>query len=1732
MQEVGELYDTLIGDTLKTEPPKVQFYSTVTTQQLHHAKDFEAHYWRQNLESPVWFYQGFSNMLRSDSGKNAIVLEIGPHSALAGPIKQIYRTLNASNPYVSAMTRSSNGLLDFLSCVGELYCHGANVKYPLPRVKPKALHDLPLYPWRHAESWWSESRVMKASRFQKFPPHDLLGVRTVESSDLEPVWRNVLRLGNASWIRDHCVGPDIVFPAAGYIAIAGHAVWQMTGLDDFTVQDLSFKKAMVLDEKESSEIITRFQPHRLTDSLNSGSFEFSIQSYNGKNWTQHCTGLVVGGRHSSAPEPEMTSYSRVVDSRRWYRAMSRVGLRYGPRFVGLKGITAGVSGSSASTFVEDNKEETESPYTLHPTTIDYVLQSCLVAMHQGEPRSLQNAALPSYIEQMYVGGCIPGQSIHINTLAHDQTTDACGMAGDTLILSLKGLEFTILDSTEGEEGPEYDTVQLVWKPHLDFVDPTTLVKPAHEAELLSVNALIERMFLLCIIDVNEDIKEIPPAHPHLGVYREWMSKQLAEARNKGSPLVSDAKDLFSLSSRERKELIQDLLRSHTEGTMIPGSRILFRCYSHLSSIFKGDTEPLELMRRDGLLGQFYDCLQNKHEYATFLQLLGHLRPRMNVLEIGAGTGGLTAKILPFLQTEDGEELYQEYTYTDISSGFFVDAKERFHDCSRIRYSVLDISKDPIQQGFSVGQYDLIIASNILHATPFLSETLKNVKTLLKSDGRLLLQELCPVSNWVNFIFGLFSGWWLGKSDGRVDEPYISPAEWDIRLREAGLTGVDASALDADYPYQLNAMLIAKPACPVLEAKPVTLLCIDPSHATVESIHQHLNLNGFKVDLVKWGENLPESRDIVFLLDVEKPYFDGIGEEALAAFLHTVKEHSASSFLWVTQSAQIKPQDPRFAQVLGMARTLRSELGISFATLEMQEFGPVSQEAIREVLSKIQERTTDKAPVSEFDPDQEFAWSEGAIHVGRMQWLSVSKALEQVGGTTSAATLDISRPGLLNTLRWVAQPTRPLLCDEVRVKTMSVSMNFRELLVAMGVVPKPVGQGMVGTDSAGVVTAIGSNVKKLSIGDRVMAISVESSSYTTELQVSSRFCTRIPDNCSFEDASTLPTVYLTVLRTLREKANLRRGQTILIHSAAGGVGIAAIHYAQSVAATVYATVSSPEKVAFLIHELGVAKENIFYSRDNCFLDDVMTVTRGRGVDIVLNSLSGEQLHASWKCVAQGGSMIEIGKRDLLGRGQLAMNPFLANRSYIGVDVATLPLIEPEWVEEHMSVIVDMYEQGVIQSIHPVTSFPAREIESAFRHLQKGQHIGKLLIEFSGCPNLPLAPSKPKAEFRADGAYLLVGGMRGIGASISRWMVSNGARNVIFFSRSAGERDEDKALVRQLFDMGCQVLTFAGDVTDLETVRRVVSSAPVQIVGVLQLAMVLADTGIMDMNIERWNTAVKPKVTGTWNLHEALPSDLDFFVMTSSLSGIFGIYGQANYASANTFLDAFAQFRQSKGLAASTVDLGVVDEIGWVSQNASIHRQVVQQMSTSISEESLLDCLYLAILRSRPSKELHKQTLYGFQAQNQLLHGILSKSGVPKGQIMWKRDPRTALSRIHHEKEENGVEASETKNSGLKGFLSIVQDNPETLNDALSIEVVAREIARQVTLYTMRDVDQEVDLSLSLQNFGVDSLVSIELRNWWKQAFGADVTVLQLMNGGSLMGLGQKAVEQLKQKHLKT
>ncbi|KAE8368553.1 hypothetical protein BDV27DRAFT_153933 [Aspergillus caelatus] len=1734
MKEVGDLYHDLIANHLHPKEPLIPFFSTVTDTVQQKASQFGARYWQRNLESPVLFYQACKRILQREELRDCIHLEIGPHSALAGPLRQIFVEQNASNPYLSVLKRDGDGRTSFLSCLGELHCRGVSITYPTCSSPYRPLCDLPSYPWHRETAYSDETRVMKNARFRKFPPHDLLGIRTIENSDVEPVWRGMLRLSDVPWLRDHCVGNDIIFPAAGYIAMAGEAIRQLTGLDDFTVRELSIKTGMILEPNQPTEIITSLRPHRLTDSLDSKYYEFTIQTYNGSTWTKHCSGLVIGGCASQYSDRNVSSFPRAVDQKRWYNAMASAGLRYGPRFTGLGNISAAVNESASFSIASDKRDSTESPYALHPTTIDLILQSCIVALFRGQPRLLRKPLLPTFIDEIYVRGGTTGQPIQINSWGSMGKTCAGGQAHSYAITAerepaffLKGLQFSALDNEADAESKPLETAHLVWKPHLDFFDCNALITPTNDPELRSANSLNERLFLLCVLDAAESIRDATVVHDHLDSYRTWLYKQLDRAKQPDYPLVPDAQTLVSLPPDQRKTEIQSILRQDTTGSMDATRKAIFRCYEHLPSLLEGRTDPLELMQRDGLLAAYYDCLQDRHEYKTFLQLLGHLRPQMRILEVGAGTGGLTANILACLGSEMGQHLYQEYTYTDVSPGFLVNAKERFKDHPSITYDILDISQDPKEQGFQEGYYDLIIASNVFHATPSLHETLTHAKTLLKPGGRLLLQELCNTSKWTNFVFGLFPGWWLGAADGRADEPFIQPEEWGRRLRGAGFEGVQAVGLDAERPYQLNSMIVAQTSDHVsIPPAKVSLLSMDQVHPAAVEVEKHLLAQGYGVDHVLYDQELPEEQDIISFVDLDFPFFDNIPGERLDSFLRTMESHSLSNIIWLTRPAQIQPQNPRFAQVLGMARTLRSELGLSLTTIEMQDFGPGSSKAILGVLRAVQRQAMDESS-SDFDPDYEYAWSNGALQVSRMHWFSLPQALTDDIKDDSTTSLNIGQPGLLHTLRWVAEPLEQLPSDEVQVNVQSVGMNFRDLMCAMGVVDDRDGNGNpLGIDSAGLITSVGQEVTDLEVGDRVLLISPSRGALKTKLQVPRQLCVKIPHNLSFEDSCTMPTVYLTVLRALHDKANLQRGQTVLIHSAAGGVGIAALYYAKSIGAQIYATVSTEEKITFLVETIGIPRQNIFYSRDSSFVEDIMRSTGERGVDVVLNSLSGDLLHASWKCVAQGGCMVEIGKRDLLGRGKLALDPFLDNRTFFGVDVATLPTMDIDSVQRLLDMTMKLYEKGNILPIHPVTIFPADRVEDAFRYLQKGQHMGKVVVNFPQALDLSRAPTVPDLSLRPDKAYLLVGGMGGIGGSIARWMVSNGARHIVFLSRSAGKKEEDKTLMHELTEMGCNVLAVAGDVCDISAVRNAVSAAPAPIAGVLQLAMVLADTGVLLMDIEKWNAAVQPKVQGTWNLHEALPSDLDFFVMASSLSGICGYWGQSNYAAANAFLDAFAQYRRSLGMSATAIDLGAVDEVGFVSRNLEVRENVQRMLNTLISEQSLLDCVQLAISRSNPSTKL---TMDGFYNPGQLVHGLMSIAST-EGQSIWKRDPRLALSYNLETGQSSTGGGRGTGDEALKGFLMAVQDNPGKLNELSSASILAREISRQVSVFLMRSGDEEVDLALSLPAFGVDSLVSIEIRNWWKQTLGVDISVLQLMSGASFADLGNRAVDQLKEKYM--
>ncbi|KAJ0280261.1 hypothetical protein CBS470a_008877 [Colletotrichum nupharicola] len=719
MRMVGAEYQALLKPHLSPSSPKIPFFSSVSLQRLERASDFGPDYWQRNLESPVLFRQAVTRLLQTSS--TSLHLEVGPHSALAGPLKQIYSE-NAMTPaYITAQKRGVNSMVSFLSAVGELHCRGVPVAFPvLDGVRP--LTDLPPYPWHLSKTYWPESRVIKAWQFPEHPPHELLGLRVLEDSSSTPSWRCFLSLEKVPWLKDHCVGSDVVFPAAGYIAMVGEAVRQVSGQTDFTIRDLQVMNALVLSTGQSLELLTSTSRERLAQSDASDWWEVSIQSYKSGVWTSHCTCRVKSGQASQDPDfsslPD-EAFLRPVDARRWYKAMSKVGYNYGPLFRGMRNIRASVSSPAAAVEISDAREchEFKPTYSLHPRTIDQVLQSLVVANNSGQSRLLDKLYLPTHIGEIFISGSATSGSLHLKTLTKGGSGTCegssigflSGKSNQSPVIFMKNLRFSPVDlETSDDKSTDAKVVQILWKPDLDLVDSTQLVSSQADESFLNIHRLLENLFLLCGAATLDDLAGLDldlETQPHLRKHYEWLLHR-----------ISMAKEVSNMRSKDRLLQIEAISAQLEQTPVSSVATLIKRCFTHARGFFNSERVPLEVFLRDNALHELYDWMNTLFSYKPLLELLSYKRGRhLRVLEIGAGTGGLTARILRHLVSCFSEgQAVGKYVFTDVSAGFFPAAQKRFEDIPSgfVDYRVLDISRCPAEQGFGGEQYDLIVASNV------------------------------------------------------------------------------------------------------------------------------------------------------------------------------------------------------------------------------------------------------------------------------------------------------------------------------------------------------------------------------------------------------------------------------------------------------------------------------------------------------------------------------------------------------------------------------------------------------------------------------------------------------------------------------------------------------------------------------------------------------------------------------------------------------------------------------------------------------------------------------------------------------------------------------------------------------------------------------------------------------------------------------------------------------------
>jgi acyl transferase domain-containing protein len=716
MRAVGDTYRRLIED-IESKEILVPFFSSMKGQQIVNQGEIGARYWQKNLESPVLFSSAITAILQ-DQTLGHLFLEIGPHPALAGPLRQIFKSMGSRSAYISTLRSDKNSTESFLMALGQLYVKAVPIDFAVLNPYGVVLTDLPTYPWHHEEEYWCESRLSREWRLRKFPHHDLLGSRTAESSDLEPSWRNIIRIDDIPWIRDHKIHDDVVFPFAGYICMAGEAVRQMD-VDEisFSMRHTVVGTALVLREGKDTEIITSLRPVRLTDTLDSDWFEFTIASYTGSSWAKHCMGQVRGGSEYEIPAPSIGDLPRPVPSARWYDTMRKVGLNYGPEFQGLSNISAGTgaAGGSAVASVLNRSGPYESTYQLHPTTIDFFFQFFSVAASSGVPRHFRRLAVPISIEELYICRTEEPIKMEVNASSTPRGTitgDVIGVAAGKTVISAKAIKLSPLDSDGAPESTDrHAAARLEWLPDIDFIDPKELIHPPASRKDLAL--LVEKLSLVCIIETSHKLKSFVRDSAHLSKYHTWLVAQVNRAREGQFDMVQGSQDLTNLSRDEQLGLIKSLSREAASTEAAAAAAAVLRVFELSEAVFEGVTEPLEGLLQGGVLTDLYNYMDLKN-CKDFIRVLSHNKPTMRILELGAGTGGATIALLSNLVSAYGERMYASYTYTDISAGFFIAAKERFKDYANIEYAVLDITKDPVEQGFEAESYDLVLAANVSH----------------------------------------------------------------------------------------------------------------------------------------------------------------------------------------------------------------------------------------------------------------------------------------------------------------------------------------------------------------------------------------------------------------------------------------------------------------------------------------------------------------------------------------------------------------------------------------------------------------------------------------------------------------------------------------------------------------------------------------------------------------------------------------------------------------------------------------------------------------------------------------------------------------------------------------------------------------------------------------------------------------------------------------------------------
>ena len=1162
---------------------------------------------------------------------------------------------------------------------------------------------------------------------------------------------------------------------------------------------------------------------------------------------------------------------------------------------------------------------------------------------------------------------------------------------------------------------------------------------------------------------------------------------------------------------------------------LPEALLCAATCAELGPILRGEKDAVQVLFTSGgpeLLDQFYgDGLITSPWLAAIAcaveEVARHLPEGrgLRILEIGAGTGGLASQVLPLI-----ERGLHSYVFSDVSAAFFPAARQKLAAYPEVECKVFDLEKPGIEQDFEAGTFDIILGTNVVHAVSDVRVALSNIHDLLVQGGSLLFVDVATPHLWLNAVFGLTSGWWrFTDRDLRPNHPLLQRSQWEKVLRDSGFseTASLSGLVRSKGGESLIGLMARKawiepeamaPAAVETPAEKSWLVFADAS-GLGDQLAVQLHASGVRCRMAHRGNSFTTEATDAFTLRAEVP-------EDWKQLLERCIDEAPERFVFLWSLDESEPGSSKDAALLGtdalfhLAQALEAlrpgaKVRIDLVTRGAQPVGRQNVVAVwqgpaiglmRVVANEhpnLTCRAIDLPPAAsaadkvmlwdelfQKDSDREIAFRGEARYVRR-----IGRGLpprEQVLDRTVPVRLESRERGLLGSLRLVPFALHPCGAGEVMIEVKAAGMNFRDVLKALALYPAETADARIfGDEMAGVVKAVGSGVTHVAPGDRVFGLAVFG--LATYAMARAGDVRIIPDGLSFEEAATLPVVFMTSWHALKTVAHLRAGERILVHAGAGGVGMAAIQIAHHLGADVIASAGSPAKRA-LLNVLGV--KHVIDSRRADFAEAVMELTGGKGVDVVLNSLAAEAIPMGLSCLAQFGRFIEIGKRDIYQNSRIPLWPMRKNASFHVVAMDAIFSADEEQTRQLLEKITVLIVQNALHPL-PFRSFPACRIDVAFRWMAQGKHTGKVIVSF---PEPFVArrgePLAPAFEVKPDGCYLITGAFGGFGQVLAEWLTDCGARHLVLTSRNGPATPEAEEFLAKLRARGVDVQVVLADAGSPEDVKRLltqISSAGNPLKGVFHLAMVIDDAPLASLTRERMRTVLAPKAHGAWLLHEGtLSTELDCFVMFSSVASIFGNSAQGNYAAANAFLDSLAHHRQAIGLPALAINWGALGGEGYVARNERVAEYLTRLGLTPLSPgevvvllESFLSAGVTQAMAFRVDWSKWRQSFRGTQESPLLEHIIAA-----------------------------GVEGAETSGAKSDWRLKIESSAPEDRTDVIGQAV------RDVVGSVLRVKPEGLRADQPLTDLGLDSLMAVEIENSIESAIGVALPPASLMRARTI------------------